>query len=164
MFSKEITPKNLLIAIFSTSFLALFLAYISQYGFGLQPCELCFWQRKPFFIIIIIALLFLTIPSLKKYQDLAIKISILLLLANAAIALYHFGVEQKWFKGLSSCGSFLSNPTTLEELKLSLENTKAVRCDEPQFVFLKISMAGWNVLYCLGLAIIFTICRRNYKK
>ena len=24
-------------------------AYLSQYGFGLHPCEMCWWQRYPHF-------------------------------------------------------------------------------------------------------------------
>jgi disulfide bond formation protein DsbB len=149
----KISHRGIIILLLLSSALALAMAYISQYIFGLQPCQLCFWQRKPFFAIIVLSSLFLTTSALKKYQTLAIKISILLLLVNAAIAFYHSGVEQKWFKGLDSCSSISSQPNNLEELKLALEKTKAVRCDEVQFVFLKLSMASWNMLYCLWLAI-----------
>ena len=152
--TQKLTPKHLLIFLFSAAIFALFLAYVSQYVFGLQPCELCFWQRKPFFAIIAVVASFLVIPPLKKHQNLAIKIAVFLLLINAIIAFYHAGVEQKWFKGLDSCSSTASQPETLEELKLSLEKTKSVRCDQPQFIFLGLSMAGWNVLYCLGLAVL----------
>lgn len=152
--TKIFTSRNLLIFLTLSSIFALIFAYISQYVFGLQPCELCFWQRKPFFAIIILSAIFLTIPQLKKFQNLAIKISLLLLLINSAIAFYHAGVEKKVFKGLSSCASNLENITKIEDLKLALEKTKSVRCDKPQFVLLGISMAGWNFIYCLGLAII----------
>jgi len=155
-FSKKLTTqnilaKNILVFILFSCIVALVFAYISQYIFGLQPCQLCLWQRQPFFAIVILAGLFLIIPQLKKYQNLAIKISVLLLLINSVIAFYHAGVEKKLFRGLDSCSSVSSESNTIEELRIALENTKAVRCDKPQFVFIGISMAGWNVLYCLGL-------------
>jgi disulfide bond formation protein DsbB len=151
---KNLNQTHLLTFLLIASILALSGAYISQYFFGMQPCQLCFWQRKPFWIIIILASVFLVIPNLRKYQNWGIKIVVLLLLINAGIALYHTGVEQKWFKGLESCSSISEQPTSLEDLKLALKKTKAVRCDKPQFAFLHLSMAAWNVLYCLGLAVL----------
>ena len=156
MIIKKFTHQNLLFLLLASAVFALAGAYISQYIFGLQPCQLCFWQRKPFFAIIILAILFLIIPRLKNYQKLAIQIAVLLLLINAAIAFYHTGVEQKWFKGLDSCVAISPNTNSLEDLKLTLEKTKAVRCDQPQFIFLHLSMASWNMIYCLLAA--FSSC------
>ncbi len=168
MINKKFTLQNLLFSLLAASVFALALAYISQYFLGFQPCHLCFWQRKPFWIIIVLAAVFLAIPRLKKYQNLAIKIAVLLLLINAGIAFYHAGVEKKWFKGLESCAVFSSpnsnNPTTLEDLKRELENSKIVRCDQPQFIFLGISMAGWNMIYCLFAAFFTCLGLRQYKK
>jgi disulfide bond formation protein DsbB len=53
----------------------------------------------------------------------------------------------------------------LQDLRNMIAKTKAVRCDEPSFKFLEISMAGWNVLYCLALILsslfLFKIGRRR---
>ena len=149
---KKFNTQNILILLLVSCIFALALAYISQYFFDLKPCQLCLWQRKPFFAIIILTSLFLSIPQLKKHQDWGVKIVILLLLFNSAIAFYHFGVEKKWFRGLDSCAVLASNIDSIEKLKLELESTKAVRCDQPQFMFLGLSIAGWNVIYCLILA------------
>jgi disulfide bond formation protein DsbB len=111
MITKQFTPQHLLLLLIASAVFALGSAYISQYVFGLQPCPLCFWQRKPFFAIIIVAVLFLIIPMLKKYQKLAIQIAVLLLIINSAIAFYHAGVEQKWFKGLGSVPRFFTPST-----------------------------------------------------
>ena len=100
---------------------------------------------------------------LKKYQKLAIQIAVLLLIINSAIAFYHTGVEQKWFKGLDSCATTSINSDSLEDLKLALEKTQAVRCDQPQFIFLGLSMAAWNVIYCLGLVLITVGFNRKIK-
>ncbi len=48
---------------FATSLLLLGGAYISQYGFGLYPCEMCWWQRYPhFFALTLAALSFARAP------------------------------------------------------------------------------------------------------
>ncbi len=163
MLNKIISSRNILIILFSLSSFALISAYIAEYFFGLAPCQLCLWQRVPFFAIIIFSGLFLIIPFLKKYQNLAVKITILLLVINAGIAFYHSGVERKIFKDLVSCASNTETPDNLEDLALMLEHTKAVPCDKPQFVFLYLSMAEWNFIYCLGLAILTIIAYRISK-
>jgi hypothetical protein len=35
-----------------------------------------------------------------------------------------------------------------------LIKTKAIRCDQPSFVFLGLSMAAWNLGYCLALILL----------
>ncbi|MFT6106766.1 MAG: disulfide bond formation protein DsbB [Rickettsiales bacterium] len=150
---KKITSQNLLIILLTTSICALIGAYVSQYYFEMQPCQLCFWQRKPFFAIIIISTSFLAMPFLKKYQNIAVKIAILCLLINVGIAFYHSGVERKIFKGLDSCSSISKSPNNIDDLYTMLIKTKAVPCDQSQFTFLHLSMAEWNFLYCLILMI-----------
>lgn len=76
-------------------------------------------------------------------------------LVNAGIAFFHTGVEQHWWAGLETCSGGGSEPQTLEELRQQLFTAPAARCDTPAFVFMGLSMAGWNVLYCLGLSAFF---------
>ncbi|MFT7087160.1 MAG: disulfide bond formation protein DsbB [Rickettsiales bacterium] len=161
---KKVTSRHLLIFLFLASVSALLGAYVSQYFFNLQPCELCLWQRKPFFVVIAISAIFLFIPFLRKYQNFAVKMGIMLLLVNAAIAFYHAGVEKKYFKGLSSCSGSAQIPTNLNELIISLAKAPIVSCGDPQFIFLNISMAGWNFIYCALLAIFIYLFSRKSSK
>ncbi len=136
----------------SASLLALLLAYISQYIFGLQPCILCHYQRIIFWLISLNSLIFLCIKS-SKTQLVGQIIAIILLLANIGIAGFHSGVERKIFF-LGSCSAQnleLENITDPSLLFSALQKTNAVRCDEPQFKFLGLSMADYNVFYCLFL-------------
>jgi disulfide bond formation protein DsbB len=149
----KVTSKHLLIILLIAAVSALTGAYIAQYYFEMQPCELCFWQRYPFFVVISISAAFLIIPFLRKYQNLAVKIGILCLLVNAGISFYHSGVERKFFKGLDSCSSVSKSPDNIEDLYKMLASTGAIPCDQPQFIFLTLSMAEWNFLYCLILVI-----------
>lgn len=144
--------NQILFFLILASVFALLLAYISQYFFGLQPCNLCLYERKPFFAVIAICLLILVFFREKKAKKFAIFLSMFFLLINAAIAIYHTGIEQKIFKLSESCNSTIpENYNSIEELKQLLANAPLARCDEPQFFFLGLSMASWNIFYCLGL-------------
>ena len=148
------TNKNLLIFLFSAAALALIFAYISQFVFNYQPCILCLYQRKPFFAIIALTLSALVFFKTEKSQKTIIFFCIIFLIINAGIAFYHVGVEQKIFKGFSGCSSQnLNEINDLEELKKALLATKAVRCDQPQFFLLSLSMAAWNLIYCITIAL-----------
>ena len=134
------------------SLFALLLAYISQYVFGLQPCILCHYQRIIFWLTTVNSLIFLYIKPFKT-QIIGQILAIILVVANLGVAGFHSGVERKIFF-LGSCSA---QNTELEEitdpnlLLSALQQTNAVRCDQPQFKFLGLSMADYNVFYCLFL-------------
>lgn len=157
---RKITNRNLLILLSSASFVALASAYIAQYFFDIEPCNLCFYQRKPFLAIVATAALTLTYFKSEKSKRIALYLCTILLVVNFSIALYHSGVEKKFFSGPSTCSSSnLNSATNLEELKDVLLKTKAVRCDEPNFFFLGLTMANWNVIYCATLLSCITFVR-----
>lgn len=136
----------------SASIIALAAAYIAEYFFGLKPCTLCLYQRVPYAVIIVASLLSIIIAKHCKIINVINCISIIILAVGAGIAFYHMGVEYKWFEGLTSCsGQPGKAPQTLEEMRAQLLGSKAVRCDQPQFIFLTLSMAGWNMVWSLLL-------------
>jgi disulfide bond formation protein DsbB len=150
------------------SLIALFSAYISQYIFGYQPCLLCLYQRKPYFIIIAISLFALLVSNEAKNAKNSIFCLIIgALLVNLAITFYHVGVEWKIFKGFDGCiidGSVLTSD--IESLKQIINETKAIRCDQPQFLFLGLSMAFCHLIYLIfGIFGFFFILKskRKYK-
>lgn len=128
---------------------ALATALISQYVFGLQPCILCIYQRYPYAAIIVLGMLFLAVPLLKPYFKIAFWLMVLLFLVDASIAVYHVAVEQKLIIMSVACDELAPVPDTIEAMREQLLQTKAVPCDEPQFVLFGLSMAAWNVLYAL---------------
>lgn len=140
-----------LILLFVAASLALIFAYISQYFFNYQPCILCLYQRVPFFAIIGLSAFGLIT---KKLPRIILLSCLILLIINLGIAIYHVGVEQKFFVGPTTCSSpNLNDFDDLESLQKAISKTKAIRCDEPQFIFLNLSMAAWNVIYCGFLAL-----------
>ena len=47
-------------------------AYLSEYGFGLEPCEMCWWQRYALFAALPFAVLAWLKPSAKVLTALAL--------------------------------------------------------------------------------------------
>ena len=121
-------------------------AYVSQYGFGLFPCEMCWWQRYAHFAALALALAAWVIrPArwLVALAGLAIAVA-------ALLGLYHAGVEYGWWRGLTSCS------TTVETGGDPLDaimNAPLVRCDVAPWSLLGISLAGWNFLFSMASAL-----------
>ncbi|WAT17234.1 disulfide bond formation protein B [Aurantiacibacter sp. MUD11] len=112
-------------------------AYISEYGFGLFPCELCWWQRYPHFAAVALAL----ISTFAAPKRVWIGLAALAIGISGAIGAFHAGVEYGWWQ--SPLGCTASDPLSLD----------FVRCDEAAWRFIGISLAGWNALLSIGGAI-----------
>ncbi len=131
---------------------ALCIAWIAQYGFALAPCELCYWQRYAYWAAIGLGILAILQPARSSRRTLALWLLGLAFLAGAGIALFHVGVEQKWWPGLATCTGQIGAGMSAEDLASAIENAPITRCDEPAWTLFGLSMAGYNLLYALALA------------
>lgn len=126
----------------------------SQYLGGLHPCEMCYWQRWPHGAAIVLALLSFTAPAGSTRSRTFVFVAALAIAISGAIGVYHAGVEAKIFEGFTQCTA-LPRTTSAAELLKEITHAPLVRCDEVQFRFLGISMAGWNAILSLtGAALI----------
>lgn len=121
---------------------------------GLLPCHLCFVQRDVYWVAASVAALGLVLTS--RRVDWAKRTATILLalifLTGAGIAAYHAGVEWKWWPGPSSCsGGGAVNAGDISRF-LAGDKARAPQCDQAAWVWLGLSMAGWNCLISLGLA------------
>ena len=116
-------------------------AYVSQYGFGLYPCEMCWWQRYAHFAALPFALLAFALPRSRW----PIALAILGIAASALIGAYHAGVEYHWWEGFTACTSTadLSGGNALD----AILNAPMIRCDQAQWTLAGISLAGFNFLF-----------------
>lgn len=130
-------------------------AYLSQYGFGMWPCEMCWWQRYPHFAGLALALAAFLRPPGRVFVALAA----LAILASGLIGFYHAGVEYGWLPGLTACTSEVAlGGDPLE----AIMNAPLVRCDQVQWELLGISLAGFNFLISTAAALtIFVVLRRS---
>ena len=126
----------------------------SQYLGGLHPCEMCYWQRWPHGGAILLAALAFTSPAESRRSRTLTLLGALAIAISGAIGVYHAGVELGIFEGITTCTAMASGGSTADLLK-QITQAPLVRCDQVQWSFLGISMAGWNaILSLLGAATI----------
>ena len=84
-------------------------------------------------------------------------------LANAWLGAYHAGVEWGFWQGPTDCTGPVGNLGSAGSLLERLDTVKVIRCDEVQWRFLGLSLAGYNVLISLLMAAIaaWGLCRRD---
>ncbi len=135
---------------------ALAIAFISQYAYGLQPCELCIYQRIPFAIVITLGVIGILLGNTKPNVGKAsIALIALTFAANTVIAFYHTGVERKWWPSFLEGCTIPEMKGNITDVLAQIAATPAVRCDEIPWTdpVIGLSMANYNVLVCLALAI-----------
>jgi disulfide bond formation protein DsbB len=137
-------------------------ALLFQYVGGLQPCELCLYQRMPYDAVIVLALI-AVIAGDRRSTPWVIALCGLLFIANAALAFYHVGVEQHWFAGPTACTGAAAGGDSVEALKLQILGQKPVMCDEVQWSLFGVSLAGWNLLAALALAVYSLLAFRRLR-
>ena len=128
-------------------------AYGSQYLGGLHPCEMCYWQRWPHFAAIALALVAYAVKGRVASSRLFVRLAALAIMVSGAIGVYHAGVEKGVFQGFTQC----SMPPVGGSASAIIADIMArpmIRCDDVQFAFLGISMAGWNAILSLGFGLL----------
>jgi len=128
----------------------------SQYLGGLHPCEMCYWQRWPHGAAILLALISFTAPAASPRSRALVMLAALAIAISGAIGVYHAGVEAKIFEGITTCTANSKGLSTADLLK-QISHAPLVRCDQVQFRFLGISMAGWNAILSLGGAALIVL-------
>ena len=132
-------------------------ALLSQYVGGLHPCEMCYWQRWPHAFAIAVAGLAFLFPATSRNARLLIALAAIAIAVSGAIGVFHAGVEYKWWEGLTRCST--GGAMTFDELM----KVPLIRCDQVQFSFLGLSMAGWNALISLGSAIAIAVLLKRSR-
>lgn len=133
-------------------------ALVSQYVFGLYPCEMCWWQRYPHFAAIALALLGFALKPARR----PLALAALAVLVSGLIGAFHAGVEYGWWKGITGCASAvdLSGGDPLA----AIMNAEIVRCDVAPWTFLGVSLAGWNFLFSsAGALIVFALLAKSRR-
>jgi len=120
-------------------------AYGSQHIGGLAPCEMCYWQRYAHWVGLAFAIVAILAGQLPDRGRSFVWLAGLGILTSGVIGFYHAGVELDYFEGFTQCTSSVSGGST-EDLFNQIMAAPIIRCDEVQWSFLGISMAGWNAI------------------
>lgn len=136
-------------------------AYISQFVFGLFPCEMCWWQRYPHFLALVLGLLAAFTPQAWiGFKRTLIMLAALAILSSGLIGGFHAGVEYNWWDGITGCATNVAKGGSALE---NIMNAPIVRCDVAPWSLLGISLAGWNFLISVSAAcgILVLLTRRK---
>ncbi|WFU42233.1 disulfide bond formation protein B [Bradyrhizobium sp. CB82] len=132
-------------------------AWFFQLVLEILPCPLCLEQRYVYYLAIPLGALTALgarggVPRPLLLAGLALLA--LATLANAGLGTYHAGVEWGFWKGPTDCSGPVVNLGSAKDLLSRLDTVKVIRCDEVQWRFLGLSLAGYNVLISLAMAAI----------
>ena len=129
-------------------------AFYFEYFVGLPPCEMCWWQRYPHMVAMAAGLIAVAALGHQKVALWFALVAITALAVTAGIGVFHVGVEHHWWAGPQACTGTVPRGLSMEQLKKYLLGAKLVRCDEAAWIFLGVSMAGWNAICSGGLALL----------
>jgi disulfide bond formation protein DsbB len=125
---------------------------------------MCYWQRWPHGAAILLAALAFTAPAQSQRSRTLTLLAALAIAISGAIGVYHAGVEAKIFEGFTTCTAIAHGNTTAELLK-AITHAPLIRCDQVQFRFLGISLAGWNAILSLsGAALIALLIVKRERR
>lgn len=147
-------------AVVSVAMLAIAHAF-EQFG-GLDPCVLCLRQREVYWTALAIGIAGFVLqrvpgrPWLVRLSCVALAITFAV---GVGVAAYHAGVEWKWWPGPQACAAAGGAASVGDNTAVfgGAAKVRAPSCDEAVWIFLGLSMAGWNAAVSLVLAG-FSVC------
>ena len=157
----NLSKKNLFIAIFLISLIALISAYFIEYILGHQPCSLCLYERIPFFLAILIILINYKYDKLEKFLILLLS---MIFFTATILSSYHFGIEQGFIQESLLCNLEKgANIVDKDEILKQLQQ-KSISCKDVTFKIFGLSLTSYNIIICLLLTVILTKTYFEYEK
>ena len=130
-------------------------AWFFQLVLDIQPCPLCLEQRYAYYLARPVALITAALArrgAAALLLQALFAVMLIALRANAALGVYHAGVEWGFWAGPTDCTGPIKDLGSAGSLLERLQTEKVVRCDEVQWRFLGLSLAGYNALISLAMA------------
>lgn len=144
-----ITPRQAALLLCAIAFATIAGAWIFQY-FGYPPCELCLKQRWAYYAGVPLALVVaLLVPVNPPLARMGFYLLAMLWIASMVFGIYHSGIEWKWWVGPTSCTGTGGLSGGLPDL-----TKPVVLCDQPAIRIFGLSLAGWNAVISLALALL----------
>ena len=157
---KKITQRKLFLTLLIFKALIILSAIYIEYILKVPACNLCLYQRIPYYLSILI--LFYIV--LNKSTNIILIISLaILMFVNIVLSIYHVGVEQQIISEPMLCRSN-SNIQNVDQLLENLKNNTFISCNDVNFTFLGFSLASINVLISSILAYLYVLILLNVEK
>jgi disulfide bond formation protein DsbB len=148
-------PLLIALSILAAAALSIAGAFVFE-ALGFAPCELCLTERIPYYAAIPlagVAALFAA-RGHKKLLGAAFAGLALTFAASAVLGVYHAGIEWGFWPGPKDCSGVLERARSVEDFLVQLQSAKVVRCDAPALRIFGISLASWNAVVSVGLAVL----------
>lgn len=133
---------------------------------GLAPCHLCYYQRDVYWVALTVGVLgfILGYMRLAWAGRAANALLVLIFLAGTGVAAFHAGVEWKWWPGPASCTGG-GGGVDASQLAAFMNGAKlsVPQCDQAAWRMFGISMAGYNAVISLGLAVLSVLAVRQER-
>lgn len=127
----------------------------AQHVMGMAPCALCYWERWPYRLLVVLGLVWLGLAAARRTGGAIVASLVMLtLLAAIGIAFLHVGVEQGWWQSpLPECAAPHFTGGTMAERLASMPLRPAKPCDAPNrlFSWLAVSMTTLDLIYAVLL-------------
>ena len=146
----NLSKKKLFLTIFLISFIALISAYFIEYVLGYQPCNLCLYERVPYFLAILI---FLVNFKYNKFEKHFIFFLIIIFFIATLLSLYHLAIEQGLIEESLLCN--LEKGTNIidkDEILKQLQQ-KNISCKDVTFQIFGLSLTSYNIIISILLTI-----------
>lgn len=152
------SPVNVGIASSLMAALVITIVLVVQYGFNIEPCELCLAERFPYFIVILMGIL---AAATKKHASAYLAMAGSVMIANVLLSGFHLGVQfLSWQSPLISCSvSHAPTAVTLNPLNM----TQNESCSHQTYILhgLPIDMTMIDFIFSIIFATI--LIKLSYK-
>lgn len=158
------TPRVLAVAAVIGAAAALGVALGSEAWGQLVPCALCLVERWPYRAVIVLGLAAAVAP--RSLVRPLLWVAAACLLADAAVAGVHAGVEFGWWPSpLPECAAPRFSGGSITERLAAMPARPSKPCDEPTFLVpgLPVSMAAMNLLFALAFSFLLAMSLANSK-
>jgi disulfide bond formation protein DsbB len=109
---------------------------------------MCHWQRWPHYAAVPLALLAIILRA-QPAGKIMLWLAALAIFASGAVGIFHAGVEYDLWEGLTTCAT-----TGGGDFMTDILAAPIISCDQPQWMLLGISLAGFNAIISIGAAMV----------
>jgi disulfide bond formation protein DsbB len=143
--------RRFFLLIFLASAGALTAALVGEKGFGLAPCILCLYERIPYAVAGLVGLAMIALPTSPRLRSLGLWLVLTAFVVGVGLSAFHVGVEQHWWESPACTGGPLG-AVSVDDLMAAIQKPVRPACDDIQWSFMGITLAGFNFVYSLVLA------------
>ncbi len=133
-------PRTCLVAIALAIAGVLGLGFVLEYGFGVRPCPMCWWQRYAHVAVILFA-----VVGAARWPLVGAGGVTLAALGGASIAAWQVAAQQGWLPYPPSCTGGTELNVLGADLMAAMANTHVIPCNLEGFKLLGLSLAAWNL-------------------